>query len=122
MPDPWTTIEDRYGEGQIVEGEVTRTVDFGAFVKLEDGVEGLVHISQLADHRVENASDVVQPGQQVKVKVINLDPNARRIGLSIKAANPKPPKPKREPLEAATDDVHRSGSRRLSPSATWSKG
>lgn len=97
MPDPWTTIEDRYGEGQIVEGEVTRTVDFGAFVKLEDGVEGLVHISQLADHRVENASDVVQPGQQVKVKVINLDPTARRIGLSMKAANPKPAKPKREP-------------------------
>lgn len=97
LPDPWTTIEERYGEGQIVEGEVTRTVDFGAFVKLEDGVEGLVHISQLADHRVENASDVVQPGQHVKVKVINLDPQARRIGLSIKAANPKPPKPKREP-------------------------
>ncbi len=97
LPDPWTTIEQRYGEGEIVEGEVTRTVDFGAFVKLEDGVEGLVHISQLADHRVENAADVVQPGQHVKVKVINLDPEARRIGLSIKAANPKPPKPKREP-------------------------
>lgn len=102
MPDPWTTIEERYGEGQIVEGEVTRTVDFGAFVKLEDGVEGLVHISQLADHRVENASDVVQPGQRVKVKVINLDADARRIGLSIKAATPKPPKPKREEAQPIT--------------------
>lgn len=101
-PDPWLTIADRYSEGQIVDGEVTRTVDFGAFVKLEDGVEGLVHISQLANHRVENVTDVVQPGQHVKVKVINLDPQARRIGLSIKAVNPKPPKPKPEPKEEET--------------------
>lgn len=104
IPDPWTTIEQRYGAGEIVEGEVTRTVEFGAFVKLEDGVEGLVHISQLADHRVEDPAEVVQPGQQVKVKVINLDPEARRIGLSIRAANPKPPKPKREPRQQ-TDPV-----------------
>lgn len=101
-PDPWSTIAERYSEGQIVEGQVTRIVDFGAFVKLEDGVEGLVHISQLANHRVENASEVVQPGQHVKVKIINLDPEARRIGLSIKAAAPKPPKPKPEPRPEET--------------------
>ncbi len=93
-PDPWSTVASRYQEGQVVEGEVTRIVDFGAFVKLEDGIEGLVHISQLADRRVEKPSDVVQPGQRVKVKIVNLDPGARRIGLSIRAAQPKEQKPK----------------------------
>ncbi|MBO8141577.1 MAG: 30S ribosomal protein S1 [Firmicutes bacterium] len=94
MPDPWTTVTQRYSVGQVVEGEVTRVVDFGAFVKLEDGIEGLVHISQLADRRVENPSEVVQPGQKVKVKIVNLDPDARRIGLSIRAALPKESKPR----------------------------
>src|SRR5690606_12858519 len=94
LPDPWSTVANRYAVGQIVEGEVTRVVDFGAFVKLEDGIEGLVHISQLADRRVEKPSDVVQPGQRVKVKIVNLDPGARRIGLSIRAAQPKEQKPK----------------------------
>jgi len=96
LPDPWSTVANRYAVGQIVEGEVTRVVDFGAFVKLEDGIEGLVHISQLADRRVEKPSAVVQPGQRVKVKIVNLDPGARRIGLSIRAAQPKETKPKEE--------------------------
>ena len=96
QPDPWSTVADRYSVGQVVEGEVTRIVDFGAFVKLEDGIEGLVHISQLADRRVENPSEVVQPGQRVKVKIVNLDPAARRIGLSIRAAQPKETKPQEE--------------------------
>lgn len=99
LPDPWTTIEDRYSTGQVITGEVTRTVEFGAFVKLEDGVEGLVHISQLADHHVEDPADVVKPGDEVKVKIVNLDAGARRIGLSMKAANPRPerPRPERRP-------------------------
>src|SRR5690606_21807371 len=71
-------------------------VDFGAFVKLEDGIEGLVHISQLADRRVENPSEVVQPGQKVKGKVVNLDSNARRIGLSIRAAQPQDTTPQKD--------------------------
>lgn len=96
LPDPWTTIEERYSTGDIITGTVTRTVDFGAFVKLEDGVEGLVHISQLADHHVEDPAEVVNPGDEVKVKVVNLDPEARRIGLSIRAATPRPERPKQE--------------------------
>lgn len=86
QPDPWKTITERYQIGELVTGEVTRTVDFGAFVKLEDGVEGLVHISQLANRHVEDATEVVKSGDQVTVKVISLDPRARRIGLSLKEA------------------------------------
>jgi len=104
LPDPWSTVADRYAVGQIVEGEVTRIVDFGAFVKLEDGIEGLVHISQLADRRVENPSEVVQPGQRVKAKIVNLDPSARRIGLSIRAAQPKETKPKEEEAPVSYSD------------------
>ncbi len=86
--DPWTEIETKYHVGDIVEGTITRVVDFGCFVKLEDGIEGLVHISQLAHHRVANASEVVKPDDFVKVKVINVDAEARRIGLSIRDAIP----------------------------------
>lgn len=86
QPDPWKTINDRYQIGELVSGEVTRTVDFGVFVKLEDGVEGLVHISQLANRHVDDPTEVVKPGEQVTVKVISLDARARRIGLSLKEA------------------------------------
>ncbi|NLA59438.1 MAG: bifunctional 4-hydroxy-3-methylbut-2-enyl diphosphate reductase/30S ribosomal protein S1 [Firmicutes bacterium] len=100
LPDPWDNIGSKYHEGDIVQGEVTRTVDFGAFVKLEDGVEGLVHISQLADHHVANTEDVVTAGQQVKVKIISIDEEARRIGLSMKEAK-REAKPKPEPVQEA---------------------
>lgn len=85
MPDPWDTITERYHVGETVSGEVTRVVDFGAFVKLEDGVEGLIHVSQLADHHVEQPSDVVSPGQQVEVRIVSVDPTKRRIGLSMRS-------------------------------------
>ena len=94
--DPWSNIAERYEVGQKVSGEVTRVVDFGAFVKLEDGIEGLVHISELSHKHVAKAEDVVQPGQKVDAKVISVDASARRIGLSIKELEPKPastPKP-----------------------------
>src|SRR5690606_22154890 len=84
LPDPWADVDSRYRVGDTVEGEVTRVVDFGAFVKLEEGIEGLVHISQLADHHVEKPSDVVKSGQRVLAKVVSLDKAARRIGLSTR--------------------------------------
>lgn len=85
-PDPWKTANERYAQDMIVSGTVTRTVDFGAFVELEPGLEGLVHISELSDRQVRQTTDVVKTGQQVKVRVIEVDPNARRISLSIKGA------------------------------------
>ena len=90
IADPWSTVTERYEVGQKVTGEVTRVVDFGAFVKLEDGIEGLVHISELSHKHVAKADDVVQSGQQVEVKIISVDATARRIGLSIKELEPKP--------------------------------
>lgn len=93
IADPWTTVTERYEVGQKVTGEVTRVVDFGAFVKLEDGIEGLVHISELSHKHVAKAEEVVQPGQEVETKIISVDAQARRIGLSIKELEPKPATP-----------------------------
>jgi len=96
IPDPWDSIEERYHVGDKVKGVVTRTVDFGAFVKLEEGVEGLIHISQLSHRHVAKTEDVVKAGDQVEVKVISVDPDAKRIGLSLRELEPKP-EPKKEP-------------------------
>lgn len=83
-PDPWKTVAERYATDMVVTANVTRTVDFGAFVELEPGLEGLVHISELADHHVKNVASVVKQGQEVKVRVLEVDPKARRISLSMK--------------------------------------
>ncbi|HVT90886.1 MAG TPA: S1 RNA-binding domain-containing protein [Tepidisphaeraceae bacterium] len=85
-PDPWKQAEERYPKNTVAEGKVTRTVDFGAFVELETGLEGLVHISELASHRVKSAADVVKPGDTVRVVVLEVDGKARRISLSMKQA------------------------------------
>ena len=85
--DPWTTITSRYQVGQHVKGVVTKLATFGAFVELEEGVDGLVHISQISDDRVEKVKDVLDVGQEVSARVIRVDNVERRIGLSIKAAD-----------------------------------
>jgi small subunit ribosomal protein S1 len=85
--DPWSTITSRYKVGQQVGGVVTKLATFGAFVELEEGVDGLVHISQISDDRVEKVKDVLDVGQEVKARVIRVDNVERRIGLSIKAAD-----------------------------------
>lgn len=96
LPDPWDDIDERYRVGEIVEGQVTRVVDFGAFVKLEDGVEGLVHISQMADHHVNDPREVVQEGEEVQVKILSIDGAAHRIGLSIREVPKTSPEPAEE--------------------------
>ncbi len=83
-PDPWKTVAERYATDMVVSGTVTRVVDFGAFVELEPGLEGLVHISEVADHRVKSAGDVAKEGQQVRVRLLEVDPKARRISLSMR--------------------------------------
>jgi small subunit ribosomal protein S1 len=82
--DPWQRVVDTYSVGQELEGKVTKVVTFGAFVEIMDGVEGLVHISELAQHHVENPREVVEPGQTVKVKVLEIDSDRRRLSLSAK--------------------------------------
>jgi len=84
--DPWSSITDRYKVGQLVQGKVTKLAPFGAFVEIEEGIECLVHISQISDERVEKVKDVLRTGQQVEARIVRIDPAERRIGLSIKAA------------------------------------
>jgi small subunit ribosomal protein S1 len=99
---PWTTATSKYPVTSKVTGTVSRIMDFGAFVKLEPGVEGLVHISELSYKRVHRVGDVVQEGQQVEAKVLSVDPEAQRMSLSIKALGPAPQPidKKKEELEA----------------------
>ena len=83
--DPWATdIPNRYQPGQLVKGKVTKITNFGVFVGLEDGLEGLLHISELADHKVENPEDVVKVGDEIEVKILRVDADERKIGLSRK--------------------------------------
>ena len=83
--DPWATdIPGKYQPGQIVKGKVTKLTNFGVFVGLENGLEGLLHISELADHKVENPEDVVKVGDEIEVKILRVDTDERKIGLSRK--------------------------------------
>ena len=82
--DPWQQVLDSYGEGDVVQGRVTKVVTFGAFVEILPGVEGLVHISELAQHHVENPREVVSQGDLVNVKIIEVDAERRRLSLSLK--------------------------------------
>ena len=86
MPEPWETVPERYNEGDIVEGTVTRLADFGAFVRLEDWVEGLIHISELSPRRLSSPSEMVYQGQKVRVKILSIDTDKRRISLSFRQA------------------------------------
>ena len=88
-PHPWDNIEEKYPIGQIFEGKVVRLAAFGAFVELEPGVDGLVHISQISDKRVNKVEDVLKTGETVSVKVLDVKPKERRISLSIREAAPK---------------------------------
>ena len=82
--DPWQTVLNSYGPGSSLSGKVTKVVAFGAFVEIVPGVEGLVHISELAEHHVETPAEVVTPGEEVRVKILEIDEERRRISLSIK--------------------------------------
>ena len=85
--DPWDRIPYEYPVGKVVNAKVLKVLDFGAFVELEKGIEGLVHVSEIADSRVEDPREVLKPNQDVKAEIISIDPRERKIGLSIKAAN-----------------------------------
>ena len=82
--DPWQRVVDTYRIGDDLEGKVTKVVTFGAFVEILDGVEGLVHISELASHHVENPREIVAPGDEIKVKILEIDSERRRLSLSVK--------------------------------------
>ncbi len=87
QPDPWDTVDQKYPVGATVKGKVMRLAPFGAFVQLEPGVEGLVHISQLSDRHVEEPSEAVSEGDEVMVKILKVQPRERRISLSVRDAH-----------------------------------
>ena len=87
LPDPWENVESKYPVGAVVEGEVTRTAPFGAFVQIEPGVEGLVHISEISSKHITKPEEAVKPGDKVMVRVLRVRPDERRISLSIKQAD-----------------------------------
>jgi small subunit ribosomal protein S1 len=105
---PWTNIEQRFPVGTTVKGPVSRIAQFGAFVKLAPGVEGLIHISELAHHKVYKVENVVKEGQEVECKVLDIDAEAQRMSLSLKAAIAKPEKePGGKPAEAEVEEPPR---------------
>ena len=97
--NPWEVAAEKYPPGTIVEGKVLRIAPFGAFVEVEPGVEGLVHISQLADEHVEKTEDVVSVGEVIPVKILSVDPEAQRMSLSIRQAKEKEKKQEEKPVE-----------------------
>ena len=98
--NPWDSAEKKFLVGARVKGTVSKLMQFGAFVKLEPGVEGLIHISEMGHGRVQRTSDVVSEGQEVEVKVTSFDRQAQRIGLSLKALLPAPERPQSEPRQS----------------------
>jgi small subunit ribosomal protein S1 len=85
--DPWQTVAARYAVGQIVKGKVSKLASFGAFVAIEEGVDGLVHISQISNEHVEKVRDALKVGDEVEARIVRIDRDERRIGLSIKAVD-----------------------------------
>jgi small subunit ribosomal protein S1 len=105
--DPWQRVVDTYNIGDELEGTVTKVVTFGAFVEILDGVEGLVHISELAQHHVENPREIIQPGDPVRVKILEIDSERRRLSLSIKRVEGQilPVRPITPPTDADAGDL-----------------
>ena len=97
QPDPWQESVAKYKIGDVIDGTVTKLVNFGAFVRVEEGLEGLIHISELSHQRVAHPGDVVQEGAEVKLRIISLDSERHRLGLSLKQAEDRPaPAPREE--------------------------
>ena len=104
LEDPWAKVDQKYSIGAVVSGTVSRVAKFGAFVKLEPGIEGLVHISELAHHRVVQVTNVVKQGDEVEAKVLSVDPASQRIALSLKQAQAAPVAAKKEDEQEADDE------------------
>src|SRR6266508_2078532 len=118
--DPWQRVVDTYNVGDELEGKVTKVVTFGAFVEILPGVEGLVHISELAQHHVENPREVVAQGQVVQVKIIEMDAERRRLSLSLKRieeGEAPQPRPEGAPPLALSEEVFTDGPSRTDEEA-----
>ncbi|MBC7239257.1 MAG: 30S ribosomal protein S1 [Chloroflexi bacterium] len=84
LPNPWAYVEEKYAPNQVVEATVTHVVDFGIFVQLEEGLEGLVHISEINDEHIANLHQFVSPGDRVQVRILHIDAPKHRLSLSMR--------------------------------------
>ncbi len=107
QPDPWHSTVADFNVGDVIDGTVTKLVNFGAFVRVRDGLEGLIHISELSHQRVAHPGDVVHEGQQLKLKIISLDSERHRLGLSLKQAEEPPARPAVEPGQPSAPRAER---------------
>jgi len=96
LPDPWEEFARKHYEGEVILGKITKLVDFGAFMEIEDGIEGLIHISQLSHKHVKTPDEIVEVGEEREAKIINIDPEQKRVGLSLKELEDKPPAPEKK--------------------------
>ena len=128
QPQPWDLVEGKYSVGDVIHGKVVRLVPFGAFVEVEKGIDGLVHVSQISYERIETPASVLNVGDEVDAKIIALDVEAKKMNLSIKALLPEPERaPRVKPVEEGEEPRKARSARRNNSSnddelSTWSDG
>ena len=113
-PEPWSVIDEKYEVGQVIEGKVVQIKEYGAFVELEPGLDGLVHISEVAHKRVENINNELQVGQTVNVKILEIDKDRKRISLSIRETI-DPPTPEEIAAEKAAAEAAKAAAEAEAP-------
>lgn len=104
QPNPWSMVDDMYHVGQLVEGTVSRTAQFGAFVQMKPGIEALLHVSQISDETIEDASLAIRTGETLLMRIISIESEKQRLGLSLKAVTSEEQERWREQLNADTED------------------
>lgn len=109
LPDPWRQVEERFSVGEIVTGSVTNVVKFGAFVGIDNGLEGLIHISELGDGNFLHPRNVVREGDRVRVRIINIDAAERRLGLSLRNVPQVEPDADGVSADSAPSEVYPAG-------------
>ena len=123
QPQPWDLVAEKYSVGDVIHGKVVRIVPFGAFIEVEKGVDGLVHVSQIAYERIETPASVLNVGDEVDAKIISLDPEAKKMNLSIKAILPEPErKPRAERNSEEAPRRSRAPRRSDDEYSDWSEG
>lgn len=124
QPQPWDLVADKYAVGDVIHGKVVRIVPFGAFVEVEKGVDGLVHVSQISHERIETPASVLNVGDEVDAKIMALDPEARKMNLSIKTLLPEAERKPRAPREEGDEKPARRRAPRRDDGeiSNWSEG
>ncbi|MFW6381413.1 MAG: bifunctional 4-hydroxy-3-methylbut-2-enyl diphosphate reductase/30S ribosomal protein S1 [Bacillota bacterium] len=116
LPDPWEEFAEKHYEGEIIEGKITKIVDFGAFMEIETGIEGLIHISQLSHKHVKTPDEVVTVGEERDAKIINIDAEQKRVGLSLKELEDEKPSQDKQQSSSGSNQDSGSGEEKETPS------